>query len=310
MTKRRIPNEVNGPVRYWALELGEFTAAQMVGITGFKISSVQTVLDRLCEESLLMPTPQSTDAKKRGRPAVLYRLSEKPEMRLKLTESVQAMLRPAPSYERPTSTYYFSARQLIDRAVQAKGPQRLRLLSEALSDLEVAVEAEGGTQATEMVKARLDFERGRIAYWRGNNSEAREILIRLHRFFTARHDEPMVRSIDEFLLLLDHSHLWQETEPKFRARYLLEILKNMEYRPESPVAVLFQELLHPLAQLMETEINAQAFKMASELLQNARELQELERSIKETPPRIKGLTKPEARLSTSWKAMPPIKHLH
>lgn len=304
MSKRRIPNEVNGPVRYWTLELGEFTAAQMVRLTGFKVSSVQTVLDRLCEEGLLMHTPQPTDTKKRGRPSVLYRLSEKPEMRLKLTESVQALLRPAPSYERPTSVYYFSVRQIVDRAVQAKGPQRQRLLDEAESDLEAAVAMEGGGQAPDMVKARLDFEQARIAYWGGYNAKAREIFVKLRLFFTERHDEPMIRSIDEFLLLLDHSDLWQETEPKLRARYLLEVLKNMEYRPESPIAVLLQELIRPLAQSMETEINAQAFKMANEFLQKSLELHKLE-SLKKTPI---GMAKPRASSLSSWEPISPTKH--
>jgi hypothetical protein len=307
MSKRRIPNEVNGPVRFWALELGEFTTAEMVRLTGFKVSSVQSVLDRLCEENLLMSTPLPMEKKKRGRPPVLYRMSEEPQMRLKLTESVQALLRPAPSSERPTSTFYFSVRQLIDRAVQEKGLRRLRLLAEAESDLELALEAEGGKQATEMINARLDYERGRIAYWRRNNADAREIFLRLNRFFIAQHDESMVRSIDEFLLLLDHPHLCEETEPKVRARHLLEILEKKEYCPESPVAVLFQELLHPLTQLMETAINAQAFKMANDFLQKSMELHKLE-SLKRTPIGTEGMAKPRPGSRSPWEPISPTKH--
>ena len=70
MNKRRIPNEVNGSVRYWTLKLGEFTTAQMVHLTGFKVSSVKSVLDRLCEEKFLISKSGSVDKKKRGRPPV------------------------------------------------------------------------------------------------------------------------------------------------------------------------------------------------------------------------------------------------
>ena len=248
-------------------------------------------------------------------------------MRLKLTESVQALLRPAPTSERPTSTVYFSVRRIIDKAAIEKGPRRLRLLIEAESDLELALEAEGGDQATEMVKARLDFERGRIAYWHGNDTVAIEIFLRIKRFFITQQDDSMVRSINEFLLLLDHPHLWEETEPKDRARHLFDIMKNIDYSTESPVAVLLMELLYPLAELMETAINAQALEMAIESLHNLSNLQTshilghtfivLESKAKpilcsrpsnlSLLPAIQGINRSSSRLRTSWELSLPIK---
>jgi predicted ArsR family transcriptional regulator len=250
MTQRATMSQVKFKVRYNALLLREFKVADIVQATGLKPESVRTELQRMKQEGLLVAGPNGEHTG-RGAPPVLYRLTDDPEQRLALSQSVAAF-HPAPSTpERPSSRRYRSAQQLLDRALNSKGAQRRQLLAQAEQDLQRAAEAEGGEFASEQVKAYLQYEHARLLYLRGDYDSAKREFAGLRRLFATSGDDTMLQRVKEFEVCAEASarfganmvgamnkHAW--------ARYLVHATTDKNYQTDSPLTLLLLQLVSRL----------------------------------------------------------------
>ena len=123
METRSGMSVIKSKVRLNALLWREFTAAQMVEITGLKPESVRTELQRMKAEGLLevSSAPQPADQKrKRGGQPVVYRLSSDPEKRLGLSRSVEAFHPEVSQPQHPTSRHFVLATRLLNQASAEK----------------------------------------------------------------------------------------------------------------------------------------------------------------------------------------------
>jgi hypothetical protein len=278
-------NQVKFKVRYNALILREFTVSDMIRATGLNPESIRTELQRMKQEGLLIAAPHPEKHDKRGGHPSIYRLTDDPEMRLALSESIEAFYPPLPVDDQPTSRHYASAKQLIDRAQTADGPQCKQLLAAAEHDLEIAEQAEGGSLASDSVKAYLQYERARVAYLRRKDELAQELFSSLSQFFASTNNTVMVRKVHEFQLCLVACTHQRElgvrgnTRPIAEARCLLDAIEEVSYVTDSPLALLLMDLLSELSQTMQDRINAAAFERAKEF--NERDINAIKSQLDE-----------------------------
>jgi hypothetical protein len=263
-------NQVKFKVRYNALILREFTVSDMVRATGLNPESIRTELQRMKQEGLLVAAPHPEKHDKRGGHPSIYRLADDPEMRLALSESIEAFYPPLPVDDQPTSRHYASAKQWIDRAQTADGPQCKPLLAAAEHDLEIAEQAEGGGLASDSVKAYLQYERARLAYLKGKHELAQELLNSLSQFFMSANNTAMTQKVHEFQLCL--TALAHQRELGGRdslradalARCVLDAIAEVSHVTDSPLELLLIDLLRELSQTTHDKINAAAFERAAE----------------------------------------------
>jgi len=279
MAPRIGMSQVKFKVRHNALLLREFTVADMIRATGLNPESVRTELQRMKQEGLLASRPYPDKPKKRGGRPAIYHLTDDPEARLALSQSIEAFYPPPPPADRPTSRHYQSARQLLDGAQTVDDRQRERLLADAEHDLEIAEQAEGGSLAPERVKAYLQYERARLAYLRDEYEEAERSFEALREFFVDAHDEAMVRRINEFRLCLN---AWKRFAARMPdtvseitwARCLLDTLAENNYQTDSPLIQRLLLLVHQLSRTADEKVRAVAFDLAVEV--SRREVEAIE----------------------------------
>lgn len=266
MSDRTGMGQVKFKVRHNAVLLREFTVADMFRATGLNPESVRTELQRMKQEGLLTSHPHPDKPEKPGGRPVIYQLTDDPEARLALSESIEAFYPPLPPADRPTSRHYLWAQRLLNRAQTVDEPQRSQLLSEAEQALEMAYHAEGGSLAPEPVKAFLQYERARLAYLRGEHEEAERSFTALRGFFLSAQDETMVKRIDEFLLCLETWRRFAARMPGSAgevawARCLLDTLHENSYQTDSPLTSLSLRLLHHLSQTAGEEVRVLVYEV-------------------------------------------------
>ena len=248
MTQRATMSQVKFKVRYNALLLREFKVADIVRATGLKPESVRTELQRMKGEGLLISGPNGQHTG-RGAPPLLYRLSDDPERRLALSESVAAFHPATPTPDRPSSRRYRAAQQALDQALNAKGKERKQLLADAERNLDLAADAEGGEYASEQIKAYLRYERARLHYLRGEYKEAKQEFAALQLVFTALGDETMVQRANEFEVCADVSARLGDSGVLSNvawARTLVRLAHQRNVQLDSPMAAL---LVHVVSRL-------------------------------------------------------------
>ena len=239
MVHRAEMNHVQYKVWSNALVLREFTANDLVRVTGLKPSSVHTVLDRMKRENLISPS-------QREKRRVVYRLTEDSDALERLTGRVEDLLPPLPPDERPSSSYYRSAQRRLDQATGALGAERQSLLAEAEQDLESAEQAEGGSQAPEPVRAFLQFERARLAYLSAEFAQAKSHFHELREVFVSTNDDQMIGRIDDFLRCLEFQE-WKRSAPSgadefTRLHAFIQTLVGDNHPITSPVVLQLVEL--------------------------------------------------------------------
>jgi tetratricopeptide (TPR) repeat protein len=235
-------------VRQHALRLRAFTVADMVRVTNLNAESVRTELQHMREEGLLTAQPSPTKSGKRGGLPTLYRLTDDPEARSALAQSLEAFSPPRPPGDRPTSPHYLSARQLLNHAQTTAARHREPLLAEAEQGLVMAAQAEGGNRASERVRAYLAYEEARLAYLRGAYEEAKQRVAALRECFVGLHDETMLRHLEELRLCLEAQDRFAAQRPSNGgevawADCLLDTLADNAYQPESSLTALVLDLL-------------------------------------------------------------------
>jgi predicted ArsR family transcriptional regulator len=250
MVTRAGMNEVKFKVRLNALLLYEFTAEQMMRITGLKPESVRTELQRMKQEGLLEVTrsPVPTDQKrKRGGQHALYRLVADPEKRLALSRSVETFYPEKPRPFQPTSRHYHRALRLLDKVTNAKDDHECKsLLHEAEEELDFALSEEGDSLAPESVRAYIEFQRGRLAYLREQYERAAASFSLVRRELIAIGQAAEAARVDEFLLCIEVHRQWaadRDRVSKRRIRRLLEVLESSGFQAASPLVQLMTGLL-------------------------------------------------------------------
>lgn len=257
MTQRATMSQVKFKVRYNALLLREFKVADIVQATGLKPESVRTELQRMKQEGLLVVGPNGDGEEaphahtRRGAPPALYRLTDDPDRRVALSESVAAFYPAPPVAERPSSRSYRAAQQLLDRALVAKSRQRKQLLIDAERALAHAAEAEGGAWAGEPVKAYLCYEQARLGYLRGDYAAAKRDFITLRSVFATLGDDAQAQRAGEFALCADVGARFGTGGGMLSktawARYLVHQTNNKNYQTDSPLTVLMLQMLSRLS---------------------------------------------------------------
>ena len=268
MTTRSGMSEVKIKVRVNALLLCEFTAEQMVRITGLKPESVRTELQRMKQEGLLEVThgPAPADQKrKRGGQSVLYKLVPDSEKRLTLSRSVETFYPEKPRPPQPTSRHYHIALRILDEAAEASNDRKQGLLNQAEEELDFALSEEGASRAPESVRADIEFQRGRLAYLREQYERAAESFsLARWALATAGQVDQVVRA-EEFLLCIEIRRRWnldKDDRPQARARRLLEVLDPSGFQFSSPLVQLMTDLLRnrELSQTPQDLLNSAAKK--------------------------------------------------
>ncbi len=249
MTQRATMSQVKFKVRYNALLLREFKVSDIVQATGLKPESVRTELQRMKAEGLLTVGPNN-EHNGRGAPPAVYHLTDDPERRLALSESVAAFY-PAPvTINRPSSGAYRKAQQLLDRALNAKGHERKQLLVGAERALAHATEAEGGEWASEQVKAYLRYESARLRYLQSDYAEAKGEFATLRSVFATLGDDGQAQRAGEFALCADvHARFGTNgvLNKAAWARFLVHLTNNKNYHTDSPLTVLLLQMVSRLS---------------------------------------------------------------
>jgi len=269
-------NQVKFRVRCSALLLREFTAAELIRITGLNPESVRTELQRMKGEGLLIARLYPIKSGKRGGRQALYRLSNDPEARLRLSKSIEAFYPALPPSDRPTSRYYLSAQRYLTQAQNTFGADRKLLLDDAERDLEIAEQAEGGSLASEPIRATLQYERARLAYLRGKYAEAKQSFEASRAFFVSIRDESMVKRIDETQLCLEACSNFAESRrgeggEAAWAHCLLAVLDNNAFQSDSPLILLLLHLLRCLSQRPQEAINAATAERFEQFMADTKE---------------------------------------
>jgi DNA-binding transcriptional ArsR family regulator len=249
MTQRATMSQVKFKVRYNALVLREFKVSDIVEATGLKPESVRTELQRMKAEGLLTAGPDGEHTG-RGAPPAVYRLTDDPERRLALSESVAAFYPAPPTVDRPSSGAYRRAQQLLDRALNAKGRERKQLLAVAERALAHAAEAEGGEWASEPVKAYLRYECARLRYLQSDYAEAKSEFAALRPVFATLGDDGQAQRAGEFEVCADVGARFGTGSVLNKgawARYLVHLTNNKNYHTDSPLTVLLLQMVSRLS---------------------------------------------------------------
>jgi SOS regulatory protein LexA len=203
------PNEVKIRVRSNALELKEFTVAQMRRVTGFNSASIRTELQRMKRQGYLTSEPVK-ERKGRGAPPHVYKLTTDPGKRLELSHQVEAFYTPPPppAPPKPTSLHFKAAVKLIDRlaAGQVMEYERGEVLDKARYHLKFARHEEGvgikRDRETEIIDAYICRERGRLEYLQGDLDEAKSLFSQARAVFKIHNLEEQIDRVDAMLLAL------------------------------------------------------------------------------------------------------------
>jgi len=249
METRAGMSQVKFKVRLNVLLLCEFTAEQMVQITGLNPESVRTELQRMKQEGLLEVTrnPAPTDQKrKRGGQHVLYRLVSDPEKRLALSCSVETFYPEKLRPPQPTSRHYHLALRLLDQVAEVSDNRKLDLLHEAEEELYFALSEEGASHAPEPVRAHIELQLGRLAYLRGQDGQAAESFRLAHHALIASGQAAEAARAEEFLLCIEIRRRWgavEGAELEKRTYDLLEVVEPSGFESTSPLVQLMADLL-------------------------------------------------------------------
>jgi len=276
------PSEVKIRVRSNALDLKEFTVAQMRRVTGFNSASIRTELQRMKRQSYLTSEPVK-EKKGRGAPPHIYKLTSDPEKRLELSRQVEAFYTPPPppAPPKPPSLHFKGAVKLIDRlaAGQVSAEERGEVLDKARYHLDFAMHEEGvgikKDEATAIIGAHIDFRRAQLECLQGHWPEAEGLLNRARTVFLAHELEAPVAQVETYLLCLaiwPHLEEAREAEARSPSAAAWCIQKGIDELESSSVAS------HPLAQtLLDTACwlreSLQAREMESAAKQLIKELQ-------------------------------------
>lgn len=270
MTIRAEINQVKFKIRYNSLLLKKFTVAEMIRATGLNPESVRTEIQRMKREGLLSTEVVEKGSKNRGGQPVLYRLTDDPEARLALSESIEAFYPALNHDDKPTSRHFFYAQELLNQALSLDELQREQILFEVEDNIDIAEQTEGGSLASARIKAYILYERARLAYLKNNRAEAKSLFAALREFFIKNHDELMVRRIDEFQLCIESWDHFMRNGPTSLSeigwgRCLLDTVKQSTYLSDNPLMLLFIRSLTQLTQTADDRVRAAAFDLAADV---------------------------------------------
>jgi hypothetical protein len=259
----------------------------MVRATALNPESVRTELQRMKREGLITsrPAPPDKNGKRGGRPSI-YRLSDSPEIRLKISSDLEFFHHAEPITSRPSSRHYWSAQQYINEALCVEGEKRDSLIARAEEHLEIAEQAEGGELASEQIRAYLELEKAKIAYLRRDYGGAIQRFEQLHSRFLNHNDALGLRQIEEFRVCIEAWNRFRDGKEgdvgeTALARCLSSAISDMHYTPDSPLIALLRKLVNAMVEPVENKINAEAMKPAMQLSKQTRmqEVQETESSV-------------------------------
>ncbi len=281
------PSEVKIRVRSNALDLKEFTVAQMRRVTGFNSASIRTELQRMKRQGYLTSEPMK-EKRGRGAPPHIYKLTSDPEKRLELSHQVEAFYTPPPppAPPKPTSLHFKAAVKLVDRlaAGQVSEEERDEVLDKARYHLDFAMHEEGvgikKDNTTDIIGAHINFRQAQLECLQGHWPEADALLNRARTVFLAHELETPAAQVETYLLCLairPHLEEAREAETHSPAAAAWCIQKVVDELESSPVAS------HPLAQaLLDTACWLRESLQAREMEPAAKQLvKELEGAFDE-----------------------------
>lgn len=230
--------EVSYKVKRAILILREFTVGQLTDVTGADHSSVETVVQRLLDDEILVRKEEVVRVPaKRGRPRQFYALSENPELARRLNASVEAfqvgssLL--AVRQRKPESALYLKAVSTLDALEQESLEPVPELLREVEQQLTFARRYEAMLEeGAELADAYLDFAEARLANLQGNITDSQRLLAQARSAFQDHELGDEVRHVDEYtmagalrreLSLLSAASYKSEMQPTRRQEPLLSI---------------------------------------------------------------------------------------
>jgi hypothetical protein len=197
-------NSIKLGVRQIAATGKPFTITDLQRRTGFNVESIRTEVQRLRQEGLIVTTAVAErEVNQRGAPSSIYCLAKDESRVATLRKSIEEFYAQAPLMrtDEPTSTHFAATVAAIDKALALYGGPRVEeLLQQAEEELESARYAEGDENASERLRARLDFEGARIQFARAKYSEALGEFSRLGGILSRCKDHAAARVAKDYML--------------------------------------------------------------------------------------------------------------
>ena len=276
MSERAFMNEVRIAVRRNALLLKEFSVTEMVRACGLNPSSVRTELQRMKAAGFLSTCRTAVTRERAGRPPLVYRLTENPDMRVELSRSIETFYPQSSSSPKPTSYHYERVSLLIKEAQVTSNPDRENLLREARERIAYAEMAEKGDLASDSVRAYLRYQRARLLYLEGTNEKAEEEFALLQDAFAELGDRYTSDSIEEYLVCLKArrillGHRTGHVDQEGMARSLIEAVRESGYQPKGPLASELLNLVDELSQSAMRRVESAVYKLSEALAHDVAE---------------------------------------
>ena len=163
--------EVKYKVIQAALILGQFTIRQIVQATNLHLESIESVIQRLQRDGYVNATGSVDESRKqRGKPPVVYSLSEDSAKREELLDMVDAFAleheETHPYFAKSLrSSHFVAAKSLITSLERCEIEPSISVLQEVENHLSrVADDQELEDATPEIIRAHTDYQRGRLAF--------------------------------------------------------------------------------------------------------------------------------------------------
>ena len=226
-----LSGEVSYKVRRAILLLRTFTIGQLTDITGIKQESVETVVQRLMKEDIVVhadpvrPTEKTT---KKGRPRQYYCLNERKRDEFGRSCETFTQLQRLDSLrlEQPQNPHFLKALSLIRASEESGGKITDLSIDEISGELSIARKHEEIIEGNnELVMAHIDLAAARLEVLSGDFRESVGYFERAFEVF-AKYNRPEIEAIKEQLLALKLRKIVASVEDTIKDNSLVPRLKD------------------------------------------------------------------------------------
>jgi hypothetical protein len=269
-----IWGEVSFKVKRAITFMERFTIGQLADMTGLEYQSVETVVQRLLKEGYITQAElrQPERRKRVGRPRQMYALVDDPEMVKRFYSSIEAFqieeaLTVAPD-RKPSSAHFDTAVSIVNSLEAGEREISATSLNEAVDRLDFARRHEEMIEeGIEVANAYADFQQARLEYLRGNEDEAKRLLVQARAVFQENAIGGQVKLIDDYEITIAlkrqvSSALEDATESRFglALRQLHDVLDTL---PSLSLSPALKNVISSLARVTDLATKA-SVNLASE----------------------------------------------
>jgi predicted transcriptional regulator len=203
----------------------EFTVSQIADIIAIKHDSVETVIQRLLKDGLLVKVSKadldlkSKSIAKKGRPKQFYTIAENNKLKI-LRDRVNAFSLERsiaePYKNKPSNPHYLRALSIIESVELEKLEFTDQLRNEASNNLALARDYEEMVDENNDVSvACIDFAQAKLEYLKGEKEDAEDLLKNAKNIFR-KYELPEEHAVDEYLISSKLKHAIREANKSIK----------------------------------------------------------------------------------------------